>query len=138
MGGFGAIKIGLSHPDRFAFVGALSPAIDVTRRRFSAARIQQFLAFRSIFGPEGSITRERDDPFFLARSMVPATAPYLYLGCGDRESLLAPNREFDKVLMERHLAHEFHIAPGGHDWEQWNGQVPKLFETLRQLMGGAN
>ena len=52
MGGFGAIKIALSHPELFTFAGALSPAIDVPRRQFSMRRIQQsraaILNFRSL------------------------------------------------------------------------------------------
>jgi len=51
MGGFGAIKIALSHPGLFAFVGALSPAIDVARRPFSIKRVRQYQALAAIFGP---------------------------------------------------------------------------------------
>jgi putative tributyrin esterase len=130
MGGFGAIKIALSHPDLFAFAGALSPAIDVPRRRFSIRRIQQSQALNSIFGTWGSATRRDDDPFLIARSVNPAEAPYLFLACGDAESLLSPNREFAAVLEHQHLQHEFHVAPGGHDWNQWNAQLPTLFQAM--------
>jgi putative tributyrin esterase len=130
MGGFGAIKIALSHPDLFAFAGALSPAIDVPRRRFSIRRIQQSQALSSIFGAWGSATRRADDPFLIARSVNPAEAPYLFLACGDAESLLSPNREFAAVLEHQHLRHEFHVAAGGHDWNQWNAQLPALFQAM--------
>jgi S-formylglutathione hydrolase FrmB len=83
MGGFGAIKI-------FAFAGALSPASDVAHRQFSIRRVQQSWALRSIFGPWGSDSRRRNDPFLIARSVAPASAPYLFLFCGADESLLAP------------------------------------------------
>lgn len=130
MGGFGAIKLALSHPDLFAFAGALSPAIDVPRRRFSWMRIQQYRSQSSIFGPWDSSARQRNDPFLLARSVDPAKAPYLFLACGEGESLLSPNREFAAVVTEQHLRHEFHVLPGGHDWKQWNKQLPGLFERL--------
>jgi putative tributyrin esterase len=130
MGGFGAIKIALSHPDLFAFAGALSPAIDVPRRRFSIRRIQQSQALNSIFGTWGSATRRGDDPFLIARSVNPAEAPYLFLTCGDAESLLPPNREFAAILEQQHLQHEFHVAAGGHDWNQWNAQLPTLFQAM--------
>jgi putative tributyrin esterase len=130
MGGFGAIKIALSHPDLFAFAGALSPAIDVPRRRFSIRRIQQSEALSSIFGTWGSATRLGDDPFLIARSVNPAEAPYLFLTCGDAESLLSPNREFAAVLEHQHLQHDFHVVAGGHDWNQWNGQLPALFQAM--------
>jgi putative tributyrin esterase len=138
MGGFGAIKIALSHPELFVFAGALSPAIDVPRRQFSFRRIQQSRAMRSIFGPWGSETRRRDDPFLIARSVVPAEAPYLFLSCGTDEGLLEPNRQFAVVLAEQHVPHEFHIMPGGHDWTQWNKELPDLFNSLIQRVGRAD
>jgi uncharacterized repeat protein (TIGR03803 family) len=57
MGGYGAVKLALSHPDLFAFVGGLSPAVDVPSRPFSIMRIQQRRHHRSIFGPWGSHTQ---------------------------------------------------------------------------------
>jgi S-formylglutathione hydrolase FrmB len=135
MGGFGAVKIALSHPELFVFAGALSPAIDVPRRQFSLRRIQQSRAMRSIFGPWDSETRRRDDPFLIARSVVPAEAPYLFLSCGADESLLAPVRQFAAVLAEQHLPHEFHIVPGGHEWTRWNKELPVLLNSLIQRVG---
>src|SRR2546423_2974420 len=38
MGGFGAVKLALRHPDLFAFVGGMSSALDVPRRAFSVKR----------------------------------------------------------------------------------------------------
>ena len=58
--------------------------------------------------------------------------PYLYLTCGRQEGLLAPNREFAALLERYKIAHEFHDVPGGHDWNQWNTQLPALFESLRR------
>lgn len=135
MGGFGAMRIALSHPDLFVFAGALSPAIDVPRRPFSIRRPQQYWAQRSIFGPWGSDARRRNDPFLLARSVDAAKAPYLFLACGEGEGLLPANRQFAAVLMEQHLRYEFHVVPGGHDWRQWNKQLPSLFERLLRCMG---
>jgi S-formylglutathione hydrolase FrmB len=39
MGGFGAVKLGLHHPELFAFVGGMSSALDVPSRPFSWKRI---------------------------------------------------------------------------------------------------
>ncbi len=130
MGGFGAITIGLRHPDLFAFAGGLSPAIDVARRPFSIRRVGQSRAFESIFGPWNSDARQARDPFLVARSVSVAESPYLFLTCGASESLLAPNRAFAAGLARRGLRYEFHVVPGGHDWNQWNRQVPSLFDSL--------
>ena len=130
MGGFGAVKIALRHPDLFAFVGGISSAIDVPRRAFSVKRLQQSRHYNSIFGPAGSPTRHENDPFLLAREVNPETAPYFFLTCGEQEGLLPSNREFAALLTPRHFHYEFHTVRGGHDWNQWNAWLPKLFQAV--------
>jgi putative tributyrin esterase len=134
MGGFGAVKLGLRHPELFIFAGGLSSAIDVPRRGLSFKRLHQSRHFISIFGSAGSQTRRDNDPFVLARSADPEAAPYFFLTCGDQESLLPPNREFAALLEERHFPHEFHATPGGHEWNQWNAWLPGLFRSLAEHM----
>jgi putative tributyrin esterase len=135
MGGYGAVKLALSHPDMFVFAGGISPAIDVPSRPFSIKRIQQWRHHSSIFGPWGSQARHNGDPFVLARSADPAKTPYLFLTCGEQEGLLAPNRKFAALLGQRHFRYEFHVVPGGHNWNQWDERLPSLFQSLRQHLG---
>ena len=130
MGGFGAVKLALKHPDLFAFAGGLSSALDVPSRPFSIHRIGQWRSHASIFGPWGSSTRRENDPFVLARSADPKKMPYFLLTCGDKEGLLPTNRSFSKLLQERGFQYEFHVVSGGHDWNQWNAQLDDLFHSL--------
>jgi len=130
MGGFAAAKLALSRPELFVFAGAIRPAIDVPSRRFSLRRWGQSIRFRSIFGPDGSESRRKSDPFVLVGSADPAQAPYLYLTAGDREPLLEPNRRFAARLKDRGFSYEFHSKPGGHDWDEWDSQLPGCFESL--------
>jgi len=48
----------------------------------------------------------------------------------EQEALLDPNRRFADHLRQRHFAYELHIKPGGHDWREWNSQIPGCFERL--------
>jgi putative tributyrin esterase len=130
MGGFGAVKIGLRHPDLFAFGGGLSSAIDAPRRGFTLRRIQDGRYYEEIFGPTGSPTRHDYDPFARVRSANPETAPYFLLTCGEQKSLLAPNRDFAAQLVQFHFRSEFHAVPGKHNWDQWNRVLPQVFESL--------
>lgn len=134
MGGFGAIKLALKHPDKFAFAGALSAAIDAPRRRFTVRRLDQSRHFREIFGPDDSDIRHGNDPFFLVRGAEPIKLPFFYLTCGEQEGLLGPNREFAVLLDHYHIAHEFHEVSGGHDWNQWNRQLNGLFEAMARVV----
>lgn len=130
MGGYGAVKMALSHPEIFFFAAGLSSALDVPSRPFSIRRAQQYRQHSLVFGPWGSEARRSRDPFVLARSADPAKVPYLFLTCGDGEGLLAPNRQFAALLAQRRFAYEFHTAPGGHDWNQWNRRLPEVFQRL--------
>jgi putative tributyrin esterase len=130
MGGFGAVKLGLRHPELFAFVGGISPAIDVPSRPFSIKRLEQWRRHRAIFGAWGSVTQRNNDPFVIARSADPAAAPYIFLSCGEQDGLLPSVREFAAVLGERHFQYEFHTSPGGHNWAQWNAWVARVFQSL--------
>lgn len=134
MGGFGAVKLGLHHPDLFAFVGGLSSAIDVARRPFTIKRLRQSRHYNSIFGPSGSQTRTANDPFVLVRSASPESAPYFFLTCGEQEGLFPANREFAALLAQHHFRFEFHSIRGGHDWNQWNEWLPALFQSIAERM----
>jgi putative tributyrin esterase len=130
MGAFAAVKLAFTRPDLFAFAGAISPAIDVPSRSFSARRWSQSLRFRSIFGPTGSETRLYSDPFILVKSADPAHTPYFYITAGEQEPLLPPIRRFVTLLKLRNYAYEFRTKPGGHDWNEWDTQIPGCFESL--------
>jgi putative tributyrin esterase len=134
MGGFGAVKLALRHPDLFIFAGGISSAIDVPRRAFSIKRLQQSRHYKSIFGSSGSQTRRDNDPFVLVRTANPEAAPYFFLTCGEQEGLLPANREFAMLLAQRHFRDEFYTVPGTHDWNQWNAWLPSLFRSLAEHM----
>jgi|SRR5271154_2241924 len=137
MGGYGAVKIAMKHPELFAFAGGLSAAVDVPTRPFSIKRLNQWRFHSSIFGPSGSQTRRDNDPYALARTVDPSRVPYLFLTCGEQEGLLAANRKLTTILADRGFKYEFHTAPGDHNWLQWNAQLPGVFTSLRQHIEAA-
>lgn len=137
MGGFAAVKLALCRPELFVFAGAISPAIDVPSRKFSLLRRGQSMRFRSIFGLEGSETRRNSDPFVLVHTSVPVRTSFLYLTTGEQEALLEPNRRFAALLKGRGFAYEFHTKPGGHDWNEWDSQIPGCFESLFRHLSSA-
>lgn len=137
MGGFGAIVLGLKHPELFAFVAGMSSALDVPSRPFSIRRISQWRRFRAIFGSWNGQHQRENDPFLLARSADSATAPYFFLSCGDKEGLLAANTKFAALVRKRDFPYEFHVVPGGHDWNQWNAEFPEVYRVLYHHLGSA-
>jgi len=136
MGGFGAIKLALKHPELYTFVGALSPAIDVPSRPFSIKRMSQYRFHASIFGAWGSQTRKDNDPFVLVREVDPSKVPFTFVTCGEQEGLFPSNRQFAVLLAQRNFRFDFEHGPGGHNWEQWNQRLPEMFASLFSRMEG--
>ena len=130
MGGFAAVVLSLRHSELYAAAAGLSPALDVPSRPFSIKRWGQWRDYRAIFGPWKGETQAAEDPFALVKSVDAAKAPYLFLSCGDKEGLLPTNERFAAMLKRKSFSFEFHPVPGGHDWQQWNSQVPKMMATL--------
>lgn len=130
MGGFAALKLAFTRPDLFSFAAALSPPVDILHRRFSFRRWGEWWRIRTIFGPAGSETRRSSDPLLLVESATPGQTPYLYLTAGQSEPLLPPIRHFAASLGQRSIAYEFHTRPGGHAWDEWNRQLPGIFDAL--------
>ena len=137
MGGYAAVELALTRPELFVFAGAISPAIDVPSRKFSWRRWGQWSRFQTIFGEWGSETRRAGDPFVLVQSADPSKTPYLYVTAGEQEALLEPNQRFVVRLKARGFAYEFHTKPGGHDWDEWDAQIPGCFGELIGRMKAA-
>ncbi len=132
MGGFGAVVLALKHPELFVFAGGLSSALDVPTRPFSIKRIGQWRLHSAIFGPWKGEGRRKNDPYILAGSVDPAKVPYLFITCGEQEGLLPANKKFVGILQKRNFHYEFHSAPGGHEWNQWDRRIPDLMTRLMQ------
>jgi S-formylglutathione hydrolase FrmB len=70
----------------------------------------------------GSPLNERfwkeNTPFIFART-ANLQGLKIYFDCGDHDmyGFDAGTRQMDKLLSARHVAHEAHIYPGGHDWQ---------------------
>lgn len=130
MGGYAAITMALTRPDLFSFAGALSPSVDIVHRRFKITRMREWWRIRTIFGPWDSDTRRSRDPFALVSMANPSQTPPIYMTTGESDRLFEPDRQFADQLRKYHFKYEFHIKPGGHDWSQWDAQIPGCFDSL--------
>jgi S-formylglutathione hydrolase FrmB len=134
MGGYGAVYYALARSELFAYVGAISPAVDAPSRDFSWRHIDKWLRFRRIFGPDDSDVHKSYDPFWIVQKADPQATPYMYLTSGDSEPFFEPIKRFSVRLHERGFAYEMHIMPGGHDWNEWKNQVPGCFAKLLEII----
>jgi len=133
MGGYGAIKFGLKYPDLFSLVGSFSGALDAPLR----GQDSQFLrpSIISVFGPEGSKARKDNDIYGILRDMSIdklKNIPFIYFDCGTEDSFLQMNRDFDTLLIDKKIPHEFRELPGKHEWPYWDSQVQEFLRIANK------
>jgi len=120
MGGYGAMALGLRHPDLFASVASHSGALGVPGG-IRAGEIGDRL--RKIFGPEDSETRKLYDLPALARGLAKEKRPDVYIDCGAQDFLLESNRTLVAELGKLGYAYEYRETPGAHDFRYWKRNV---------------
>jgi putative tributyrin esterase len=109
MGGFGAIRLGLKYPRRFASVWAHSGVYP------TAERLPEHWHW--------SGTADGLDCYLLAERSDPQVLPRLSFDCGIDDHLLDSNRRFHDFLGERGIPHTYREHPGGHAWDYWDTRV---------------
>lgn len=125
MGGFGALHLGLRQPERWRFIGAISPAIFTPDNGFSDLQVRLFSgAFGAPFEAERYAAA---DPLAgvpdLARRPSP---PAFYLSCGkdDFFGLAEGTRAMGRALAAAGVPATVRILSGGHDWAFWRAELP--------------
>ena len=133
MGGYGALRLGLSFPGKFAAVASLSGALDL-RQRLSDLERSDFPIDRQewvgIFGNAEAAGGISADLFSLAETATPGTSPALYLCCRTEDYLLGDNRAFHEHLDHRGIAHTYEESPGTHEWGYWDQQIQRVLDWL--------
>lgn len=130
MGGYGALKLALRHPERFAAAAALSPVVDI-KRRFEAEESALWLPeLKNIFiSPEHART-SGNDLYDLAEKAVASQTelPRIISFCGDGDFMLEDNRSFNAAMKDLNYP-EFHCYeyPGAHNWQFWDRHIQDAF-----------
>lgn len=105
MGGGQSLTIGLSHLDRFAWIGGFSSSVPTAKNVASAL-------------DNADATN--------------AKIKLLWIACGKDDFLLKRNEEFIAVLKEKGIKYDWHLSEGGHSWPVWRtylaALLPKLFQ----------
>jgi S-formylglutathione hydrolase FrmB len=130
MGGYGALKFGLKHPEVFSVAASMSGALDTTSRTDDESIMQTF-------GETNSIERKSNDVQRLAQEFPSeriTQLPYFYVDCGRDDPWLAINRRFSDILFERRITHEYRQPPGSHVWPYWYGQVREVIRVAAEKM----
>ncbi|GDX40643.1 hypothetical protein LBMAG21_09350 [Armatimonadota bacterium] len=122
MGGYGAVKLALKHPDLFSSAVSHSGALAFARYPLPDDVENKFaVEFRRIIGdnPVGG----ENDCFALAEKLNPSERPHIRIDCGVDDFLIESNRAFHAHLEEIGYAHQYEEFPGAHTWDYWDVHV---------------
>jgi len=131
MGGYGAMKLALACPDRFAAAASLSGALDIASRvKEAEGEWREELA--NIFGDLDALAGSENDLLHLAARLAASDAPRpaLYQWCGTEDGLYRDNLRFRDHARRLGLDLEYEEGPGGHTWDLWDRQIQRVLEWL--------
>jgi S-formylglutathione hydrolase FrmB len=138
MGGYAALRIGLSHPDLFAAVATHSAMLlSGPPRPGQGADPYQLAAFARVFGePPDLALWKANDPLEWAQRADARALPALSFDCGDhdRYGLAAGHEELHRRLQARAIPHEFALRPGDHGYEYVRAVLPSSLEFLSKRL----
>ena len=147
MGGYGAMTLGLRHPDLYCSIGSHSGALGFARgvalrleagreggRRRDSRDIPNPMIGVPDFDsqaertPDGTLFVDAEaarahDPFALVLEVPVETRPHIYLDCGADDGLYDSNVEFAELLIEREIPFTYAQGPGGHTPAYWIREV---------------
>jgi putative tributyrin esterase len=139
MGGYGAFKFGLKHPEMFALAASMSGAFGAaswTEKELTNPGVIRD-SLLNTFGPADSPTRAANDVFKLAREVSAkktAPLPYFYFDCGTEDFLFSNNRELASLFVELKIPHQYRQLPGTHAWTYWDAQVQEILKLAAERL----
>jgi putative tributyrin esterase len=135
MGGYGAFKLALTHPERFAAAASLSGAVDlneVVRVKKNDPENKAWLAeMRTVFGDLSKVPGSKHDLFALARKVAKSPVkPRLYQCCGTADELYPQNLRFRDAMRKLSLDLTYEEGPGEHNWAYWDKMIQNVLAWM--------
>lgn len=124
MGGYGALKCALTHPQRYAGCGSFSGVTDLAGFFQLPCVPVQEREITALLGPAHTVGAENDLRALLANAH---DLPPIYLSCGEEDGLYGMNCAFAKAIEYNDLPHRFDHRPGAHSWDFWDQSLQDCF-----------
>ena len=136
MGGMGAVKIALNHPEQYCMAAAFSGSLDpISRSLENDSYTPERVGWNAdIFGDDeqARFGSENDLLHLLDTAKEKGQPlPSLYLSCGTADSLYPYNLKFRDKAVSLGYDVEFYEEEGvGHEWKFWDREVEKLIRRI--------
>ena len=136
MGGYGAIKLGLSHPEKYLAIGVFSAGITIGTLSDHDPHLHltsMDKAQMAVFSKD-RVHSEKDDVYALAEKVLSAPKqPPIISYCGNGDFVFEANNSFSAHLEKIGYPHEYYVTEGAHLWDYWNLKMPEMMGRLCQF-----
>ena len=131
MGGYGALKIAMKNPEKFAAVGAFSSVCNIKAAMDDGDNVNFLEKERkAVLGADYELLPE-NDLFLIADTFSKKkNKPKIYLSCGSDDFLIDMNKAFSEHLEKLRVAHTFESWEGIHNWKFWRESLNRALETF--------
>ena len=135
MGGYGAMRLALAHPERFAAAASFSGALDYVRRLRESGKARSRISraeWNAVAGPGTDAEGTDSDLFHLAKRTAKhrGPKPALWLSCGTEDDIIGDTRAMHAHLDALGHAHHHEEGTGAHDWAYWDKQIERTIAWL--------
>jgi len=134
MGGYGAFKLALTHPDRFAAAASLSGALDiwaVVNPRNPRNDKAWLAEMRTVFGDPIKVPGSKHDLMALAKKAAKGSLrPRLYQCCGPEDELIEDNIRFRDIIRKLPFDLTYEEDPGDHNWDYWDKMIQRVLAWM--------
>jgi S-formylglutathione hydrolase FrmB len=135
MGGYGAFKLALTYPDRYAAAASLSGAVDicevVREKKEDPLNKAWLVEMRNVFGDLSKVPNSKHDLFTLAKKVAKSPVkPRLYQCCGTEDFLYADNIRFHDAIRKLPLDLTYEEGPGEHVWAYWDKMIQNVLTWM--------
>jgi S-formylglutathione hydrolase FrmB len=131
MGGYGAMKAALLHPEMYAAAGSFSGVLTLAVFQLLPDDTRQ-LEFAQLFGDLDSLAGGEHDPAAWLDSLVargePSLAPRLFLSVGRQEDIYPLTGMFHNLCQSKGVSSEYFEEDGRHDWFLWDRHIRRFLE----------
>ena len=139
MGGFGALRNGLKHYDRYGKIFCFAPALELEYTLDSTYDAQDYLMNRSFveahYGPDLQASKNSDqNPLWLIDHLTAQgiDLPKIYMATGQDDTLADVHRAIEQHLADAQADYTAKIVLGIHDWDFINRNLEQALQWLAE------
>ena len=128
MGGYGAFKLALSHPEQFIGAASLSGAVNI---HMVFENNHHMPEAKAVFG---DILKPENDLYYLFDQCIEKKKiPHLYQCCGTDDFLYDDNQKFRHYIEKKAPHYTYRESAGAHTWDFWEEYIQYVLQWMMEM-----